>query len=350
LFAKLWQERATRACLIALVLYTLGAIWGECAYRTARLRDRTPAYNQVHEEQRYQPPAFIRPFLKKPRPPPLAFGLQPTEAQAKPSKRRETGFRMPGFRPETLPEPRTLNPPLAQTGGFASTSTAFPLGSDNLGRDVLQRLLQGTRIAFQVGVMTSLIALPLGVLLGCLGGYFGGKVDSLVVWLCATVSAIPSLLLILAVSMVVGKGLAGIYWGIGLTTWVSVCRSIRAEVLKHRGRTYVEAARVLGYSHARILIRHILPNVMHIVLISFSIRFPAAVATEVFVSFLGIGVQGEPSWGVMLNNARLRLWQGVWWEMTFVTLAILGLVLVFNVLADRLRDLLDPAVDGGGRG
>ncbi len=302
MFAKLWQERATRACLIALALYTLGALWGECAYRTARLRDRTPAYNQVHEEQRYQPPAFIRPFQKKP---PSSF----------------------------IPQP-----------------SSFLLGSDNLGRDVLQRLLQGTRIAFQVGVMTSLIALPLGVLLGCLGGYFGGKVDSLVVWLCATVSAIPSLLLILAVSMVVGKGLAGIYWGIGLTTWVSVCRSIRAEVLKHRGRTYVEAARVLGYSHARILIRHILPNVMHIVLISFSIRFPAAVATEVFVSFLGIGVQGEPSWGVMLNNARLRLWQGVWWEMTFVTLAILGLVLVFNVLADRLRDLLDPAVGGGGRG
>ncbi len=208
----------------------------------------------------------------------------------------------------------------------------------------MQRLIQGTRIAFHVGVMTSLIALPLGVLLGCLGGYFGGRIDSLVVWLCATLSAIPTLLLILAISVVVGKGLAGVYWGIGLTTWVSVCRSIRAEVIRHRRRTYVEAARVLGYSQGRILFRHILPNVMHIVLIAFSIRFPAAVATEVFVSFLGIGVQGEPSWGVMLNNARLRLWQGVWWEMTFVTLAIFGLVLIFNVLADRLRDWLDPAV------
>ena len=105
----------------------------------------------------------------------------------------------------------------------------------------------------------------------------------------------------------------------------------------------MQAARVLGYSNARILFRHILPNVMHIVLISFSIRFPAAVGTEVFVSFLGIGVQGEPSWGVMLNNARLRLWQGVWWEMTFVTLAIFGLVLAFNVLADELRDRFDPS-------
>ena len=218
------------------------------------------------------------------------------------------------------------------------------LGTDNLGRDVALRLVQGTRIAFHVGIMTSLIAIPLGVLLGLLGGYFGGKVDSLVVWLCATVASMPGLLFILAISLVVGQGLMGIYMGIGLTTWVGVCRTIRAEVMKHRERAYVQAARVLGYSHARIMFRHILPNVAHIILIQFSIRFPSAVATEVFISFLGIGVQGEPSWGIMINNARLRLWQGVWWEMTFTTLAIFVLVLVFNHLADWLRDRLDPAL------
>ncbi|NLF22025.1 MAG: ABC transporter permease [Lentisphaerae bacterium] len=312
LFARLWQTSNTRLCLIALAGYTLAALWGEAAYRTARWRDRVPAYNQVHEAWRYQPPALLRPWSMVGGP----------------------------WCPATHHQPPTIDHQPSTT----HHRSLFPLGSDNLGRDVLQRLLQGTRIAFHVGVLTSLIALPLGVLLGCIGGYFGGRTDSFVVWLCATVSSIPSLLLILAVSMVVGKGLAGVTWGIGLTTWVGVCRSIRAEVIKHRGRTYVEAARVLGYSHARILLRHILPNVMHLVLISFSIRFPAAVGTEVFVSFLGIGVQGEPSWGVMLNNARLRLWQGVWWELTFVTLALFGLVLVFNVLADRLRDLLDPSV------
>ena len=279
LLRRLWRGWSTRLCLIALALYTALALWGECEYRAARLRGETPAYNLVDENHRYEPPTL---------------------------------------------------------------SSGHLLGTDNLGRDVLRRLVQGTRIAYHVGIMTSLIALPLGVLLGCLGGYYGGKMDSFVVWLCATVSSVPSLLLILAVSLVAGKGLAGIYWGIGLTTWVGVCRNIRGEVVKHRGRPYVEAARVLGYSNFRILFRHILPNVMHIVLISFSIRFPAAVGTEVFVSFLGIGVQGEPSWGVMLNNARLRLWQGVWWEMAAVTVAIFGLVLVFNVLADRLRDLLDP--------
>ena len=227
---------------------------------------------------------------------------------------------------------------------YEPPSAAHWMGTDNLGRDVALRLVQGTRIAFHVGIVTSLIAIPLGVILGLLGGYFGGKVDSLVVWLCATVASMPGLLFVLAISLVVGQGLLGIYLGSGLTTWVGTCRTIRAEVMKHRERAYVQAARTLGYSHLRIMFRHILPNVAHIILIQFSIRFPSAVSTEVFISFLGIGVQGEPSWGVMINNARLRLWQGVWWEMTFVTLAIFTLVLVFNHLADELRDLLDPAL------
>ena len=218
------------------------------------------------------------------------------------------------------------------------------MGTDNLGRDVGLRLVQGTRIAFHVGIVTSLIAIPLGVLLGLLGGYFGGRTDSLVVWLTATVASMPGLLFILAISLVVGQGLMGIYMGIGLTTWVGTCRIVRAEVMKHRERAYVQAARTLGYSAPRIMFRHILPNVAHLVLIQFSIRFPSAVATEVFISFLGIGVQGEPSWGVMINNARARLWQGVWWEMTFTTLAIFVLVLAFNHLADELRDRLDPAL------
>lgn len=218
------------------------------------------------------------------------------------------------------------------------------LGTDNLGRDVGLRLIQGARIAFIVGVATSILAIFLGTLFGLLGGYFGGKTDSVVVWLSSTVASMPGLLFILAISLVVGKGIWGVIAGIGLTTWVGVCRTIRAEVMKHRERAYVQAARVLGYSHARIMFRHILPNVAHIILIQFSNRFPSAVSTEVFISFLGIGVQGEPSWGIMINNARLRLWQGVWWEMAFTTLAIFLLVMAFNQLADYLRDRLDPAL------
>lgn len=289
LFRRL--KRGGRLCLLVIAAYFALALYGEVQYRVARARDVTPAYNVVREDCRYLPPLTHR-----------------------------------------VPK------------GGTEAARFFLLGTDNLGRDVAARLVQGARIAFHVGIMTSLIAIPLGVFLGLLGGYFGGKVDSLVVWLCATVASMPGLLFILAISLVVGQGLLGIYLGIGLTTWVGVCRTIRAEVMKHRDRAYVQAARVLGYSHLRIMFRHILPNVAHIILIQFSIRFPGAVATEVFISFLGIGVQGEPSWGIMINNARLRLWQGIWWEMTFVTLAIFTLVLVFNHLADELRDLLDPAL------
>ncbi|NLB66120.1 MAG: ABC transporter permease [Lentisphaerae bacterium] len=221
------------------------------------------------------------------------------------------------------------------------------LGTDGLGRDVLLRLVQGARIAFQVGVVSSLIALPIGILLGCLGGYFGGRVDDLVVWLSTTFAAIPGLLFVLAIAMVVGKGLLGVFLAIGLTTWVGVCRLIRAEVIQQKERGYVQAARALGFSHVRILFRHILPNVIHVALVSFTLRFPAAIGTEVFLSFLGIGAQGQPSWGAMISSARLRLWQGMWWELTAVTVAIFAVVLAFNLLGDALRDALDPRLHRG---
>jgi ABC-type dipeptide/oligopeptide/nickel transport system permease subunit len=227
---------------------------------------------------------------------------------------------------------------------FQPPSRQHIMGTDALGRDVMGRLLQGARIAFRVGIITSLIAIPIGVLLGALAGYFGGKVDDVIVWLYSTFAAIPGLLFILAIAMIAGKGLMGVYLGIGLTMWVGVCRLIRAEVMKQRSLSYVMAARVLGYSHTRTLFRHILPNVTHVIIVAFTLRFPASISTEVFMSFLGLGVQGEPSWGIMINNARLRLWQGVWWEMTFVTLAVFLIVLAFNLLGDAIRDAMDPRV------
>lgn len=280
------MKLSVKLCLAVLLAYFATAMYGEVQYRLARARDVTPSYNVVDTSARFLPPLAVSP----------------------------------------------------------STSSSYLLGTDNLGRSVAERLAQGTRIAFYVGILTSLIAIPLGVVLGLLGGYYGGKIDSLVIWLCATVASMPGLLFILAISLVVGKGLMGVIVGIGLTTWVGTCRTIRAETMKHRDRAYVQAAKTLGYSDARIMFRHILPNVAHVILIQFSIRFPSAVSTEVFISFLGIGVQGEPSWGIMINNARTRLWQGIWWEMVFTTAAIFILVLVFNHLADYLRDRFDPAL------
>jgi len=305
LFRRLSAERRARVCLGVLGLFLAAALYGEIVYRYYQWRDETPPYQRTNLAERYQPPSLFRNPL---------------------GEARQAGARTSG----------------ALVWGVFRALAHHPLGTDNLGRDVLQRLIQGARIAFLVGVVTALIAIPIGALLGCLAGYFGGRTDDLIVWLYSTVASMPGLLFILAIALVVGKGLLGVYLGIGLTTWVSLCRLMRAEVMKHRDRPYVVAARALGFSPGRILFRHILPNVFHLVIITFSLRFPAAVGTEVFLSFLGIGVQGEPSWGVMISNARLRLWQGVWWEMTFVTLAIFAVVLAFNLIGDALRDALDP--------
>ena len=308
LWADAWRmlvrDRMARACLVVVALFTLCAGYGEAVYRWYQWRDETPPYQRTNLAQRYLPPSFLR----------QPFAVPPGAAPAW-GTRLASGLR---------------------------NLARHPLGTDNLGRDVLQRLVQGARIAFMVGVVTALIAIPIGLLLGCLAGYCGGWVDDVIVWFYSSVASMPGLLFILAIAMVAGKGLMGVFLGIGLTTWVSLCRLIRGEVLKQRELTYVTAARALGFSDGRILMRHILPNVMHIVIITFSLRFPAAIGTEVFMSFLGIGVQNEPSWGIMINNARLRLWQGVWWEMTFVTLAIFVVVLAFNLLGDALRDALDP--------
>ncbi len=306
LWREAWRDlirrRLIRGCLGIIACFFLVALYGEIVYRYYRFVDRTPSYSLVNLSERYLPPSIFR-------------------------------------------------HPFAQTCGAGGGHSIWagvkalayrPWGTDNLGRDVLQRTIQGTRIAFLVGIVTSLIAIPIGVLLGCISGYFGKWVDDLIVWLYSTIESIPGLLFILAISMVVGKGIMGVYLGIGLTTWVGLCRLLRAEVMKHRDRAYVMAARSLGYSSWRIIFRHILPNVFHIIIITFSIRFPAAIGTEVFMSFLGIGVQGEPSWGIMIGNARLRLWQGVWWEMAAVSTAILLVVLAFNLVGDALRDSLDP--------
>jgi len=225
---------------------------------------------------------------------------------------------------------------------FAAPSARHPLGTDSLGRDVLLQVIQGTRIAFEVGIITSIIAIPIAIILGAMAGYFGKRVDDLIVWLYTVFDSIPGLLFILAVALVVGKGLLGVCLGIGLTTWVGLCRLIRGEYIKHRDRQYVLAARALGVGDAAIIFRHILPNILHLVIISFSLRFPGAILTEVVLSYLGVGVQGEPSWGILISDAKLRLWQGHWYELGGATAAMFFIVLAFNLFGDALRDALDP--------
>ena len=312
----------TILCCAVLALYALVALWAEAVHWRSARRDETPEYNRVDLAARNLPPLSWSP------------GVPESDV------RQPTGDGQPTDRLTDRPTDRLTD---RQTDR-QTDRTFHLLGTDSLGRDVALRLAQGTRIAFHVGVVTSCLAIPLGAFLGLVAGYFGRWIDGVLCALAAMVASIPSMLFILAIALVAGKGLLGVYLGIGVTTWVGVFRTVRGETMKHRSAGYVQAARVLGYGPWRILLRHIFPNVAHVVIIAFSTRFPAAVGTEVFMSFLGIGAQNEPSWGVMIASARVRLWTGQWWEGTFVTLAVFGLVLCFNLLGDVLRDTLDPTL------
>lgn len=221
----------------------------------------------------------------------------------------------------------------------------FWLGTDKYGRDILSRLLVGVRVSLAVGLVTVLISLSLGVLLGALAGYFRGKVDEIIMWLINVVWSIPTLLLVFAITLMLGKGFWQVFIAIGLTLWVNVARIVRGQVLSVREREYVEAARALGYSNFRILFRHILPNVMGPVWVVSASNFASAIVIEAGLSFLGVGVQPpQPSWGLMIkenynfiitHNPMLALAPG---------LAIMLLVLAFNLLGNGLRDALNVRI------
>lgn len=219
-------------------------------------------------------------------------------------------------------------------------------GTDMFGRSVLAKVIRGTQIAMSVGLATSLIAIPIGVILGALAGYFGGWVDDFITWLYTTFSSIPNIMLLISITMILGKGIFAVYIALGATSWVTLCRLIRGEVMKHKEREYVQAASAIGGGHFRKLFLHILPNVTHIVIINTSLQFQFAIKSEVILSYLGLGVQGEPSWGTMIDDAKLELSRGVWWQLAAATTAMFLVVLAFNLLGDALRDSLDPKLKG----
>lgn len=243
-------------------------------------------------------------------------------------------------------------------------SSAHWLGTDYLGRDVLIRGIFAAKTAVKVGLIASVIATFFGVTLGICAGYFGGTVDDFVVWIYSTFASMPSLLFILAFALLVSKGfllpslketfdmvalglgtepgMLAVYLGIGLTGWVSLCRVVRAEAMRIRTMQYVLAAKTLGAGSFTILTRHVLPNLMHLVIIYFTMQFAYAIMTEVIVSYLGLGVQFEPSWGVMISDGQERLWRGIWWEVGGASAFLFLLVLALNILGDALRDALDP--------
>jgi peptide/nickel transport system permease protein len=224
----------------------------------------------------------------------------------------------------------------------AVVTKTFWLGTDKFGRDILSRLLIGTRVSLGVGFIAVLISLTVGIFLGAIAGFFRGKTDDVVMWFVNVVWSIPTLLLVFAITLALGKGYWQVFIAVGLTLWVNVARLVRGQVLSIRELNYIEATKAMGFSNARTIIRHILPNIMGPVLVIAASNFASAIVIEAGLSFLGLGVQPpQPSWGLMIkenynfiitNNPMLAIAPGI---------AIMLLVLAFNLLGNGLRDVLD---------
>ena len=225
---------------------------------------------------------------------------------------------------------------------LAPPSAAHPLGTDEVGRDVLTRMLHGSRISLLVGIVPTVISMLAGAVLGILAGYLGGKVDTVIMRLADIMLAFPSMLLAMVIMYTLGDGIINIFLALALVNWASVARIVRAETLKLRETEYVEAARSIGVDRFTIMRRHILPNCIPSLIVLFTLNIPSAILSESSLSFLGLGIQKPmASWGLMVNTGRQYLYTNPWLSLA-PSIAIMLIVLAFNFLGDGLRDVLDP--------
>ncbi len=227
-------------------------------------------------------------------------------------------------------------------------ATTLPLGADRLGRDVLSKAVKGTQISVFVGVLAALIATAIGTLLGAASGFFGGKLGDFLEWLYNVIEAIPGILLIFALAAALNqRGVTNVVLILGLTGWAGMYRQVRAEFIKHRSREYVRAAEAIGASTSSRMFRHILPNISHVILVRMSLLVVGFIKAEVILSYLGLGVSiDQVSWGTMLSEAQAELILGYWWQLAAATLFMCVFVTAFSLMADALRDALDPKLRG----
>lgn len=221
-------------------------------------------------------------------------------------------------------------------------SKTFILGTDKYGRDLLSRILVGTRISFFIGFIAVFISLVIGVTFGAIAGYYGGKIDAIIMWVINISWSIPTLLLVIAITLALGKGFWQVFIAVGLTMWVEVARVVRGQVLGTKKMQYVTAARALGFSDFRIIFKHILPNVLAPLIVISAANFAGAILIESGLSFLGIGAQPPmPSWGGMIKDHYSYIILGKPYLAIIPGIAIMSLVMAFMLIGNALRDALD---------
>ena len=256
------------------------------------------------------------------------------------------GLLGPGLAPAD-PNKQQLTAMLKAPEGIGS---AHALGTDNLGRDILSRVIHGSRVSLLVAFAVVFVSGFVGITLGAISGYFGGKVDFIIQKLVEVVWAFPPLLLGITIMAFLGQGLFNLILALVAQRWIPYCRVVRGQTLSLRSRDFVTAAQCLGASNRQIITRHILPNLIQTSLVIGTFAMASSIIAEASLSFLGVGVPPEiPTWGTMLADARIYI-STAWWRPLFPGLCIFITVLGINLLGDALRDLLDPRLKRGGAG
>ena len=238
--------------------------------------------------------------------------------------------------------PRDSRPAGEQSAMVDIDRRTFYLGTDRYGRDLLSRMLVGARISFSIGFVAVLISLLIGIFMGAMAGYFGGWIDRSIMWIINVTWSIPTLLLVIAITLALGKGFWQVFIAVGLTMWVEVARVVRGQVMGVKQMQYVTAARALGYTNSRIIFRHILPNIVAPLIVISAANFAGAILIESGLSFLGIGAQPPmPSWGAMIKDHYSYIILGKPFLALIPGLAIMTLVMAFMLMGNALRDALD---------